>query len=119
MPVRSFLKSDEARNLLAGKPFAAFVVCRRYWRENLIAVRKLGQKQGGEYVGGVHFAYPGDQVRSMLSLTSFLGSGEYRERYLGVRIPSTNVQPDQLDETREFAATLADRLFSTEGIGAR
>jgi menaquinone-dependent protoporphyrinogen IX oxidase len=119
MPVRSFLKSDEARKLLAGRPFAAFVVCRRYWRENLIAVRKLGRKQGGEYVGGLHFAYPGDQLRSMLSLTSFLGSGQYRERYLGVRIPSTNVQPDQLEEARDFAATLADRLFSTEGIGAR
>jgi menaquinone-dependent protoporphyrinogen IX oxidase len=119
MPVRSFLKSDEARKLLAGRSFAAFVVCRRYWRENLTAVRKLGQKQGGEYVGGLHFAYPGDQVRSMLSLTSFLGSGQYRERYLGVRIPSTNVQPDQLEEAREFAAALADRLLRTEGIGAR
>ncbi len=119
MPVRSFLKSDEGRKLLAGKPFAVFVVCRRYWRENLTTVRKLGQKHGGEYVGGVHFAYPGDQVRSMLSLTSFLSSGEYRDRYLGVRIPSTNVQPDQLEQTREFAETIADRLVTAPGIGAR
>jgi len=71
--MRSFLKSDEARKLLAGKPFAVFVVCRRYWRENLAAVRKLGEKQGGRYVDGVHFAYPGDQLRSMLSLTSYRG----------------------------------------------
>ena len=35
MPMRSFLKSDEARKLLAGKPFAVFVVCRQYWLENL------------------------------------------------------------------------------------
>jgi hypothetical protein len=47
----------------------------------------------------------------MLSLTSYLGSGEYRDRYLGVRIPSTNVQPEQLEQTRKFAAALADRLF--------
>jgi menaquinone-dependent protoporphyrinogen IX oxidase len=111
MPMRSFLQSDDARKLLAGKPFAVFVVCRRYWRENFRAVRKLGEKQGGRYIDGIHFSYPGGQIRSMLSLTSYLGSGEYRDRYLGVRIPSTNVQPQQLEQTREFASTLADRLL--------
>ena len=47
MPMRSFLKSDEARKLLAGKPFAVFVVCRQYWLENLTAVRELAEQQGG------------------------------------------------------------------------
>jgi menaquinone-dependent protoporphyrinogen IX oxidase len=114
MPMRTFLKSDEARKLLAGKPFATFIVCRRYWRENLKTVRKLGEKCGGRYVGGLHFAYPGGQIRSMLSLTSYLGSGEYRDRYLGVRIPTTNVQPHQLAEAREFAAGLANLLIGDE-----
>ena len=112
MPLRSFLKSDEAPPLLAGKPFAVFVVCRRYWRENLNAVRKLAEKVGGRYEGGIHFGYPGDQLRSMLSLTSYLGSGEYRERYLGLRIPATNISEGQLDETRRFAAGLADRVLA-------
>ena len=111
MPMRSFLRSEEAGKLLAGTPFAAFVVCRRYWRDNFKTVRKLGQKQGGRYVGGVHFEYPGGQLRSLLSLTSYLGSGEYRDRYMGIRIPTTNVQPEQLEQTREFASALADRLF--------
>jgi menaquinone-dependent protoporphyrinogen IX oxidase len=111
MPMRSFLKSDEAGNLLSGKPFAVFVVCRRYWRENLTAVRKLAEKQGGRYVDSIHFGYPGGQLRSMLSLTSYLGSGEYRDRYLGIRIPTTNISPEHIEQTREFAATLADRLF--------
>jgi menaquinone-dependent protoporphyrinogen IX oxidase len=111
MPMRSFLKSDEARKLLSGKPFAVFVVCRRYWRENFKTVRKLGQKQGGQYVDGIHFGYPGGQIRSLLSLTSYLGSGEYRDRYLGVRIPTTNIQPEQLERARTFAFALSDRLF--------
>jgi hypothetical protein len=109
--MRSFLKSDEARKLLDAKPFAAFVVCRRYWQDNLRTVRKLGEKRGGRYVGGVHFQYPGGQIKSMLSLTSYLGSGEYRDRYMGLRIPTTNVQPEQLEETRRFAIALADRLL--------
>lgn len=112
MPLRSFLKSGEARPLLNGKPFAVFVVCRRYWRENLNAVRKLAEKAGGRYEGAVHFGYPGDQIRSMLSLTSYLGSGEYRDKYLGLRIPTTNISAAQLEESRRFAADLADRVLA-------
>jgi hypothetical protein len=112
MPIRSFLESDDARRLLSGKPFAVFVVCRRYWKENLETVRKLGVNQGGRYVRGIHFEYPGGQLGSMLSLTSYLGSGEYRDRYLGVRIPATNVQPQQIGHTRVFAAELANQLFA-------
>lgn len=114
MPMRSFLRSNEARNLLNGKPFAVFVVCRQYWQENLTAVRELAEQQGGRYVDEIHFTYPGDTLRSMLSLTSYLGSGRYRDRYLGVKIPPTNVQPEQLEQTRTFAAGLADRLFGAE-----
>src|SRR5258708_30911148 len=47
MPLRSYLKSDEARTVLAGKPFAAYVVCRRYWSLNLKEGRTLGTSQGG------------------------------------------------------------------------
>jgi menaquinone-dependent protoporphyrinogen IX oxidase len=112
MPLRSFLKSDEARKLLSGKPFAVFVVCRTFWRENLQAVRELAEEQGGRYVDEIHFTYPGDNLRSMLALTSYLGSGEYREKYLGLRLPPTNVQPEQLEQTRTFAGRLADGLFA-------
>jgi hypothetical protein len=46
---------------------------------------------------------------------SHLGSGEYRERYLGVRIPRTNLQPDHLEAARTFAGELADTLEA--GVG--
>lgn len=111
MPIRSFLKSDDGRKLLGGKPFAVFVVCRHYWQENFEEVCKLAEACGGRYVDEIHFSYPGDSLRSMLSLTSYLGSGKYRNKYLGLRIPATNVQPEQLDRTRKFAAGLANRLF--------
>ena len=114
MPLRTFLTSHEARHLLEDKPFAVFVVCRRYWRENLTAVRKLAEKKGGRYRGEIHFGYPGGQLRSMLSLTSYLGTGEYRDRSLGLRIPTTNVSGEQLEETRRFAAKLADRIFGKQ-----
>jgi menaquinone-dependent protoporphyrinogen IX oxidase len=112
MPIRSFMKSDAAGRLLDGKRFAAFVVCRRYWRNNLKTVRTLGTKQRGEYVNGIHFTFAGGQVRSLLSLISYLGKGEKPKRYLGVRIPLANLKPGYLDEARAFANELADRLGS-------
>jgi menaquinone-dependent protoporphyrinogen IX oxidase len=114
VPIRSYLELDESAGVLADTPFAAFVVCRRYWKHNLKTVRRLGTKRGGEYVDGIHFAYPGGQVRSLLSLISYLGSGEYRDRFLGVKIPPTNLQPEHLDQAREFATKLADGLVGAK-----
>jgi hypothetical protein len=111
VPVRSFLQSDTASRVLGGKPFAAAVCCRRYWKHNLKTVRRLGTERGGVFADGIHFRYQGGQVRSLLSLLSYLGSGEYRERYLGVKIPPTNLQEHHLEEARKFADGLASRLL--------
>lgn len=111
VPMRSFLKSDMARKLFADAPFTVFVVCREFWRANLAATREMAEQQGGRYVDDIHFTYPGSRIRSVLSLSSYLSSGEYRDRYLGVRIPPTNISPEQLRQARLFAGSVADRLF--------
>ena len=62
----------------------------------------------------------GGRVRSLISLLSYLGSGQYRERHLGVKIPPTNLQEHQLQQARGFADTPADRLPETAtGGGSR
>ncbi|MGZ6563345.1 MAG: flavodoxin family protein [Solirubrobacteraceae bacterium] len=110
VPIRSWLISDAVGRVLEGKHFAAFVVCRRYWGLNLRGVKKLGTERGGEYVDGIHFSFAGGQVRSLLSLLSYFGKGENRERYLGVKIPPTNLKPDYLEQAQAFATGLADGL---------
>jgi hypothetical protein len=110
VPIRSYLKSDAAGRVLNGTRFAAFVVCRRYWGFNLRAVKKLGIERGGKYVDGIHFSFAGGQIRSLLSLISYFGAGENRERYLGVKIPPTNLQADYGEQARAFAGRLADGL---------
>jgi hypothetical protein len=110
VPIRSFLESETASKLLKGKQFTAAVACRRYWKHNMKTVRRLGTERGGTYLEGIHFAYQGGQVRSLLSLISYLGSGEYRKRYLGLKIPPTNLQDHHLAEAQAFAGRLADGL---------
>jgi menaquinone-dependent protoporphyrinogen IX oxidase len=60
MPVRSFLASEEAKTVLSGKYFAVFVVCRRYWRENMATVRELGAGQGGRFLDWAPVCTDGD-----------------------------------------------------------
>jgi hypothetical protein len=115
VPIRSFLQSDTAGRVLNGKPFAAAIPCRRYWKHNLKTVRRLGTERGGVFADGIHFRYQGGQVRSLLSLLSYLGSGKYRERYLGVKIPPTNIQDYHLEAARKFADGLGDRLLASAG----
>ena len=110
MPLRSYLKSAEAGKVLAGKRFAVYVVCRRYWSINLKEVKKLGTAQGGAYAGGTRFQFAGGQIRSLLSLISYFGKGEMAERYLGVKIPPTNLKPDFPGQAEAFAHKLADSL---------
>jgi menaquinone-dependent protoporphyrinogen IX oxidase len=110
VPIRSYLKSGAAGRVLQGKRFTAFVVCRRYWSFNLHAVRNLGKARGGNYIHGTHWAFAGGQIKSLLALLSYLGSGESRDRYLGMKIPATNLQADDLQNARAFAGGLADRL---------
>jgi len=110
VPIRSYLKSDGAAQLFAGKRFTAFVVCRRYWRTNLKSVRKVGTKLGGEYVDGTHFTFAGGQIRSFMALISYFAKGENRERYLGVKIPPSMLKPDYAEQAKAFASELADGL---------
>jgi hypothetical protein len=114
VPIRSFLQSEAAGQVLNGKPFGAAVVCRRYWKHNFKTVRRLGTERGGEFVDGIHFRYEGGQVRSLLSLLSYLGSGEYRDRYLGVKIPPTNIRDHQLKAAADFGNRLADHLLGAD-----
>ena len=96
--------------MLTGKPFTAYVVCRRYWSLNLKEVKQLGIAQGGRYIDGIRFSYEGGQVRSLLSLLSYFGSGEMRDRAMGIMIPPTNLKPDFVDQADTFANQLADIL---------
>jgi hypothetical protein len=96
--------------VLAGRPFAVYVVCRRYWSVNLKEVRKLGSALGGQFVDGIRFTYEGGQIRSLLALLSFFGKGEMRERSLGIKIPPTNLKPDFGEQAQAFANQLADSL---------
>jgi hypothetical protein len=110
MPIRSFMESDLAGTVLAGKRFVVVVVCHRYWKGNLAALKAQGIKQGGKFVDAIHFIAAGGPVGSMLALMGYLGKGVVQERYLGMKLPPPNLQPSFTAEAQSFAGGLADGL---------
>jgi hypothetical protein len=108
IPMRSYLESPEARTLVGGTRFAVMVVCRRYWSINGKNVRKRAEGLGGTHVGTHKFTFEGRQVRSLLSLISYLTSGEKRKKYLGITIPPPNLTDKDLDTARSLAGQLID-----------
>jgi hypothetical protein len=111
MPIRSYLKSPAARNVLEGTPFAAYAVARRYWKGNMTEVRQLGEDAGGTWNGETHFLALGNQVNSMLSWLAFMKHGEPRRRFLGVKLPPPNLRPDYEQQARAFVDGLADGVL--------
>ena len=59
IPMRSWLQSPAAQAVLSGTPFAAFTTSRRYWRQNIGDIRKLGEASGGRFVDQTHFVAAG------------------------------------------------------------
>src|SRR4051794_23845510 len=59
MPLRSYLKSAEAGEVLAGKRFAAYVVCRRDWSINPKGGREVRAAEGGTDGDGIPLQFAG------------------------------------------------------------
>ena len=53
----------------------------------------------------------------MLSLLSYFGKGEMRERSLGIKIPPINLKPDFDNPAHAFANELADKLAPSQQLG--
>ena len=109
MPIRSYLKSSAAKTVLDGKPFAAFSVSRRYWKGNMKDVRKLGEGNGGRWLGETHLLAAGGQVKSMLSWLGYMKHGEPQEKMFGMKMPPPNLKPDFEQQARIFIDRVASK----------
>jgi menaquinone-dependent protoporphyrinogen IX oxidase len=116
MPIRSFLESDVAGTLLAGKPCAAVAVAHRYWRDDLRILKQHIVKRGGEYVDGGHFTAGGGPVDSMLALFSYLSTGVTKDRYFGIKIPPATLEPSYVGQSQALASRLADNLMNRSNV---
>ena len=113
IPMRSWLTSPAAKVVLSGTPFAAFTTSRRYWRQNIGDIRKLGEASGGRFIDQTHFVAEGNQVTSMISWLVYMAGIHALEGKFG--LPPPNLKPDFEAQARTYAAAVADQTLRQAG----
>ena len=112
LPIRTYLESPAAQEILDGKPFATLSVSRRYYGVNLRQQRKLAEKDGGHFVDKTHFVAAGGQVKSMLAWLGYMKRGEPQKRSWGLTLPPPNLKPDFEEQARTFAHGLVNTVLA-------
>lgn len=110
MPIVSFLKSENAKQLLNETPFAVFTVCRKVWWNNMYRVKKMAKKQGGNFVDGCAFCFKGNDLQSALSFISYMQFDENRDRLWGIKIYEFGVPSEGIARAKDFARKLVGGL---------
>ncbi len=119
MPIRSYLKSPEAKTVMSGKPFACASISRRYYSINLGQQKKLGEENGGKWIDKTHFVCAGGQVKSMLAWLGYMKHGEPQARVLGLKMYPPNLKPDFQEQAQSFVDSVLDRIDAGTVAAAR
>ncbi len=115
MPVRSYLHDSAADAVLSGTPFAVFSVSRRYYRDNLRTIRRLGELCGGTFVAETHFVSEGGQVMSMWSWLLFMRHNIEKRRWWRVPLPRPNLSESFELQATTFINRVADIALASAG----
>jgi len=107
MPIVSFLKSRSAYQLLNGRRFVVFAVCRAIWWNNVRVVKKSAKRAGGCFVKAAAFCFRGNQVQTALTFLNYMQTEQNRDRYLGVRIYEFGIPDEGIEKARSLARDLA------------
>jgi len=108
IPFNSFLKSDEAKSLLDGKPVITVINCRNMWVMAQEKVKKLLHDAGARHVGNVALVDRHLNHISVITIVHWMMTGR-KDAYLGV-FPKPGVSEDEVRESRRFGLTLLPHL---------
>ena len=114
LPMRSYLKSAEAKSVFAGTPFSAYSTSRRYWRGTVRDIRAMGKANGGTYLDQTHFVAYGNQVTSMMSWLSYMSGIATFNKLL--RLPPANLEDDYEHQAQDYINGIADRAFGAPSL---
>jgi hypothetical protein len=108
-PTAGFLKSSEARELLADTPVVTVIACRDMWLMAQERVKEFLAAAGAKLVGNVVLVDEGGSIGSLLATPVWMMTGA-RGPHLGGLIPRAGVRPEQIDTSRRFGERILMRL---------
>jgi len=106
-PTTAFLKSDEGKRLMRGRPVVTVIACRNMWLNAQETVKRLIQEAGGELRDNVVFTDRAPTLATLITTPRWLLTGT-RDGFLG--LPPAGVADADIAGADRFGHALARAL---------
>lgn len=114
LPVTAFLKSEEGRRLVAGKPVVSVVACRNMWMTAKDKLAALLADAGARLADHVAFTDGAHPLATFITTPRWMFTGR-RDRFLG--LPRAGVAPQEMAGAARFGRALAAALAADHERG--
>ena len=102
-PMTAFLKSEEGRRLLRGRPVVTVIACRNMWLVAQETVKHLIQEAGGRLRDNVAFVDGGGTLASFVTTPRWVLTGR-RDAFWG--LPAAGVAEEEIRNADRFGRAL-------------
>lgn len=112
IPTNSFLKSPEAKKLLANIPVITVIGCRNMWVMAQEKIKKLLKGCNAKLVGNIALVDRHINHISVITIVQWMFTGK-KERYLGV-FPKPGVSQKDIDESSKFGDVILEYVIKNK-----
>jgi hypothetical protein len=109
MPMAAFLRSEQARKLLAGKPAITVLCCRNMWLSAQERMRLRLRELGARLIDHVALVDRSPNAATLISTPMWLLTGK-RGPFLGGLVPVAGLTSDEIAATARFGRAIAAQL---------
>ncbi|MBO0591047.1 dialkylresorcinol condensing enzyme DarA [Cellulophaga sp. E16_2] len=108
IPATSFLKSDDAKKLLANTPVITVIGCRNMWIMAQEKIKKLLKGCNSKLVGNIVLVDRHINHISVITIVQWMFTGK-KEHYLGI-FPKPGVSQKDIDASSKFGNVILDHI---------
>lgn len=110
VPLTTFLKSDEAKKVMANTPVITAIGARNMWVSAQEDIKKMIFENKGKLVGNIALHDRHQNLLSVVTIIYWLMTGK-KDRYLGI-FPKPGVSEEDIEQAKRFGTPVLDALLS-------
>jgi len=112
IPLTTFLKSEEAKKVMSGKPVITVIGARNMWVMAQQDIKKMILENGGLLKGNIALHDRHNNLSSVITIIYWMMTGK-KERYLGF-FPKPGISDIDISDAKRFAPIISDAILNNE-----
>lgn len=110
IPLTTFLKSDEAKKVMKGKPVVTIIGARNMWIMAQEEIKKMIINNGGHLKGNIALNDKHNNLASVVTIIYWMVTGK-KERYLGI-FPKPGISDVDIEAASRFTPVITEAIES-------